>query len=72
MMVPDRYTREKLALAHRQQLQREAERERMLGALPEHSSHAMRHLVGKLGTVLITLGTQLRELEQPREQMAFD
>jgi hypothetical protein len=32
----------------------------------------MRHLVGKLGTVLITLGTQLRELEQPCEQMAFD
>jgi hypothetical protein len=42
------------------------------GALPARSSPAMRHLVGKLGTVLITLGIQLRELEQPREQMAFD
>jgi len=29
-MVPDRYTQEKLALAHRQQLQREAQREQML------------------------------------------
>ncbi len=71
-MVPDLYTQEKLALAHRQQLQREAEREQMLGALPERSSPAMRHLVGKLGTVLLTLGIQLKQLEQPREQMAFD
>jgi len=29
-MVPDPYTLEKLALAHRQQLQREAEHEQML------------------------------------------
>ena len=71
-MVPERETRKKLALAHRQQLQREAECEQMLGILPNHSSHAMRHLVGKLGTVLITLGAQLKQLEQPRKQMAFD
>jgi hypothetical protein len=72
MMVPDMYTREKLALAHREQLQREAEREQVLGELPGHSSHAMRHMVGKLGTFLIILGTRLRQLEQRRKQMAFD
>jgi hypothetical protein len=72
MMVPDRYTQEKLALAHRQQLQREAQREQMLGALPEQSSHAMRHIVGKLGTFLIALGTRLRHFEQDRKQLGVD
>ena len=71
-MIPDMYTGEKLALAHRQQLQREAEHERLLGALPGHSSHPMRHLAVRLGTSLITLGTKLRQLEQPRKQMAVD
>lgn len=71
-MVPDMYTQEKVALAHRQQLQREAEREQVLGALPGHSSHAIRHMVGKLGMFLIMLGTRLRQLEQRRKQMAFD
>ena len=34
-MVPDPYTLEKMALAHRQQLQREAEHEQMLQRLAE-------------------------------------
>ena len=71
-MVPDRYTLEKMALAHRQQLQREAEHERLLGELPGHSSHPLRHMAARLGTFLITLGTRLRQLEQPRKQMAVD
>jgi hypothetical protein len=71
-MVPDPYTLEKMALAHRQQLQHEAVHEQILGALPTHSSHRMRHLAAKLGTFLITLGTLLRQLEQPRMSIAVD
>jgi hypothetical protein len=71
-MVPDIYSREKLALEHRQQLQREAEHERMQADLPEHSSHPMRHIAGKLGMFLIALGTRLKQLEQPRKQIAYD
>jgi hypothetical protein len=71
-MVPDRYTMEKLVLAHRQQLLREAEHERLLSALPGHSSHPMRHLAVRLGIALITLGTRLRQLEQPRKQIEVD
>jgi hypothetical protein len=71
-MVPDPYTLEKMALAHRQQLQRKAEREQMLGALPGHSSHWMRYMAARLGTFLVTLGTRLRQLEQPRKSMAVD
>jgi hypothetical protein len=71
-MVPDPYTLEKMALAHRQQLQREAEHERLLGALPGHSSYRMRYMAARLGTFLIAFGTRLRQLEQPRKQMAVD
>jgi hypothetical protein len=45
-MVPDMYTQEKLAMGKRQQLQREAAVEQALGEVPDHSSHALRHLVG--------------------------
>ena len=71
-MVPDRYTLEKMALAHRQQLQREAEHEQMLGALPEHSSHWIGYVAARLGTFLIALGTRLRQLEQPLKSIAVD
>ena len=71
-MLPDRYTSEKLALAHRQQLLREAEYEQMLEVLPGHSSHWMRYEAARLGTFLIALGTRLRKLEQPRKSMAVD
>jgi len=71
-MVPDRYTLEKMALAHRQQLQHEAEHEQMLGARPSHSAHPMRYMAARLGTFLIALSTRLRQLEQPRKQMAVD
>ncbi len=71
-MVPDIYTREKLALEHRQQLQREAEVEQALGEVPEHSSHAMRRMSARLGMFLIALGTRLTQLEQSRKQMVFD
>jgi hypothetical protein len=71
-MIPDMYTGEKLALAHRQQLQREAEHERLLGVLPGHPSHPMRRTAARLGTFLIAFGTRLRQLEQPRKQMAVD
>jgi hypothetical protein len=71
-MVPDTYTREKLALAHRQQLQREAAVEQVLGEPPERSSHVMRHIAARLGTLLIALGTRLKQLEQSRKQVAFD
>jgi hypothetical protein len=64
-MVPDPYTLEKMALVHRQQLQREARHEQMLGELPTHSSHRMRYMAVRLGTFLIALGTRLRQLEQP-------
>ena len=71
-MVPNPYTLEKMALAHRQQLQREAEHEQMLEVLPGRSSHWMRYEAARLGTFLIALGTRLRKLEQPRKSIAVN
>ncbi len=71
-MVPDPYTLEKMALAHRQQLQREAEHEQMPGELPTHSSHRMRYVAARLGTFLIALGTRLKKLEQHRKSIAVN
>ena len=70
-MVPDRYALEKLALAHRQQLQREAEHKQMLGELPGHSSNWMRHMAAKLGTSLIALGTRLIPSREQRDIPRF-
>ena len=71
-MVPDPYTLEKMALAHRQQLQREAEHERLLGALPTHSSHWMRYVAARLGTFLIALGTRLIPSREQRDIPRFE
>ena len=70
-MVPDPYTLEKMALAHRQQLQREAEHEQMLGELPTHSSHWMRYVAARLGTFLIALGTRLIPSREQRDIPRF-
>ena len=65
-MFPDPYTREKLALEHRQQLLREAEHERSVTNLSHHSSSSfsLQRLAGRLGKVLIGFGTRLQQLEQ--------
>ncbi len=70
-MVPDPYTLEKMALAHRQQLQREAEHEQMPGELPTHSSHLMGYVAARLGTFLIALGTRLIPSREQRDIPRF-
>jgi hypothetical protein len=60
-LVPDIYTREKLALEHRHQLLREAEQERKLAGVQNAFSHSIQSLVGRLG---IALGTRLQRREQ--------
>jgi len=70
-MVPDPYTLEKMALAHRQQLLRKAEHEQMLGALPTHSSQWMCYVTARLGTFLIALGTRLIPSHEQRDIPRF-
>ena len=61
-MIPDPYMRE-----HRHTLLREAEHERMLLNVPEHSSHPLQRLAGRLGVYLIALGMKLKQLEQSNQ-----
>ena len=64
-MVQNPYNQERLALEHRQHLLHEADHERKLASLPHHQhSSVMRSMAGKLGVLLVMLGTRLKRLEQ--------
>ena len=59
------YLDEKVQQGHYQDLLRDAAKERLLAQLPRHRRSISRHAVGKLGLVLLRLGTWLKQFEQP-------
>lgn len=63
-MVPNIYNQERLAFDHRQNLLREAEHERKLADLPQQHISLMRLVIGKLGDLLVTLGSSMKQFEQ--------
>ncbi len=63
-MDPNIYLIEKMCEVHRQELQREAERERLLAQLPRHQRSISRQAAGKLGVLLLRLGARLKQFEQ--------
>ena len=60
---------EKHVVEHCHDLQREAEQERMLASLQHSRQSVLRHAVGRLGALLVTLGSRLEGVEQYREQV---
>lgn len=62
LRMSNNYLREKLIEAHRQDLLRETEQQRMLEHLPQHSSSLMRYMARKLAAFVIVLGTSLKRL----------
>jgi hypothetical protein len=58
------YLYEKVREAHYQDLLREAEKRRRLSCLPRHRRGMSRRAVGKLGALLLKLGTWLKQFEQ--------
>lgn len=58
------YLDEKLRQAHYQDLLREAEKERLLAQLPSHRRSMLKRAAGKLGVLLLKLGTRLKQFEQ--------
>ncbi len=58
------YLDEKVRQAHSQDLLREAEKRRLLAQLPRHRRSISRHVAGKLGVLLLKLGTRLKQFEQ--------
>jgi hypothetical protein len=58
------YLEEKAREAHYQDLLREAEKRRLLAQLPRHRRSMSRRAAGKLGILLLKLGTWLEQFEQ--------
>ncbi len=63
-MGPNMYLYEKVREAHCQDLQREAEKSRMLSHLPGPRRSMSRHIARKLGILLLKLGMWLQRFEQ--------
>lgn len=57
------YLDEKVRQAHYQQLLREAEKERLLAQLPRRRRNISGYIAGKLGVLLLKLGTRLKQFE---------
>jgi len=54
---------EKIQQGHYHDLLHEAEKERLLAQLPQHRLSAINRAAGKLGVLLLKLGTRLKEFE---------
>lgn len=67
-MLPNYYLQEKLIQAHYEDLLRQAEQQRLLAHLPRYRESLARHLTGKLGVLLVALGTSLQRLETRSKQ----
>lgn len=63
-MTPHTYLLEKLSEAPRQELQREAGRERLLAQLPHQRRSLGKYMARKLGVLLLWPGARLRQFEQ--------
>ncbi len=61
-MGPNMYLYEKAREAHYQDLQREMAENRLLAHLPRH--RLSRRFAGKLGVLLLKLGSRLKQFEQ--------
>jgi hypothetical protein len=57
------YLANKVQQAHYQDLLREADKRRLLAQLPRHRSYLITYAAGKLGKLLLQLGTRLKQFE---------
>ena len=58
------YLQDKRVEEHLQDLQREANQQRIVADLPRHRRSVGKHIVSRLGTHLVALGTWLERVEQ--------
>jgi hypothetical protein len=64
------YLAEKLAEAHRQDLLREAEQQRLVASLPGPRSRRLRQRVAQVGLFLLALGTRLKQFALSKKTVA--
>ncbi len=58
------YLYEQFATTHRQELERQAQHYRLLSSLPRQRPTVIQMVVGKFGTLLVGLGTHMKQVEQ--------
>jgi hypothetical protein len=63
-MGPTMYLYEKAREAHYHDLQHEMAEKQLLAHLPRHRLSRSRHVAGKLGVLLLRLGSRLKQFEQ--------
>jgi hypothetical protein len=61
---------DRLAVEHRQHIHEEIGRQRLLANL--HHDNVVRHAAGRLGVLLVALGTRLEGLDQHSKAVAYD
>ena len=66
-MQPNPYIQEKLVAQRRQELDRELKYRYLLADQPRQRLAMVRHLVAQLGSLLVTLGSRMQQLERSRE-----
>jgi len=69
-MSPNINIHEYLLRERQKALQRDAEQMRRLSGLPHHSR--LRHLIRRLGTLVVAIGTSMQQLEQPGQPTGGD
>jgi hypothetical protein len=57
------YLDEKIRQVHYKELLREAEKQRLLAQLPRHRWSMIKGIAGKLGVLMLKLGTSLKQFE---------
>ncbi len=67
-MMSNPYLYEKMVQAHHMDLLHESEQQRLLAHLPRDRESSIQQLAGKLGSLLVALGTSLQRREPEREQ----
>ncbi len=68
-MIPNLHIHEQLMAEHRQDLLRERQQQRLVVRLRQQRVSHVRRFAGRLGALLIALGTSLKQLE-PRSEAA--
>ena len=66
-MIPNIHIHEELLFERHREVLREMEQRRMLKGLRQQRFNVPRHMAGRVGMLLIALGTSLKRLEPDRE-----
>ncbi len=69
-MTTNPYIREKLLEAHRQELLREREQQRLVNLSSPHHKSVGRHTIAQCGAFLVVVGTWLERFEQQEVKLA--